>query len=179
MIEGYRRDVGRVIGCIGTRWYTLSSKLRHSQVCMILFSSRLQQIYNWRFESLVSCSRQVSAEPDLSSPFLEKNNQNNQPLRQAWKQVLLSPGGVLLWLTIPNVKLQPRRYFSSFFMSMAWLSITAYIVCIGSNRINVLWQIPKSFLGLTLVAVGTSWPNLLASVVTARHERGKGGNHPR
>lgn len=118
-------------------------------------------------------ARQVSAEPDLSSPFLEKNNQNNQPLRQAWKQVLLSPGGVLLWLTIPNVKLQPRRYFSSFFMSMAWLSITAYIVCIASNRINVLWQIPKSFLGLTLVAVGTSWPNLLASVVTARQGRGE------
>lgn len=118
-------------------------------------------------------ARQVSAEPDLSSPFLGEKNNQNQPSQQAWKQVLLSAGGVLLWLTIPNVKLQPRRYFSSFFMSMAWLSLTAYIVCIGSNRINVLWQIPKSFLGLTLVAVGTSWPNLLASVVTARQGRGE------
>lgn len=116
-----------------------------------------------------SCARQVSSEPDLGAPFLGEK----KPRGSALKQVLLSPGGVLLWLTIPNVKLQPRRYYSSFFMSMAWLSITAYIVCIGSDRISVLWQIPKSFLGLTLVAVGTSWPNLLASIVTARQGKKK------
>lgn len=122
-------------------------------------------------ESFVSSvgvdSRQVSSEPDLSSPFLGEKKPSLQPW-QTLQQMFFSPGGVLLWMTIPNVKLQPRRYLSSFFMSMAWLSITAYIVCVASDRISILWQIPKSFLGLTLVAVGTSWPNLLASIVTAR-----------
>ena len=102
----------------------------------------------------------MSSNSELNAPLEEK--------KQA-QQVLLAPGGVLLWLTIPNVKLQPERHLSSFFMSMAWLSLTAYVVCIASDRINILWGIPRSFLGLTLVAVGTSWPNLLASVVTARH----------
>ena len=94
--------------------------------------------------------------------------------RRTLVDVLLSPGGVLLWLTIPNVKLQPSRYFGSFFVSMAWLSITAYVVCLGSDRINLFWGIPRSFLGLTLVAVGTSWPNLLASVATARRGQSEG-----
>ena len=117
-------------------------------------------------------ARQVSSEPDLSSPFLGEKKPSLQPW-QTLQQMFFSPGGVLLWMTIPNVKLQPRRYLSSFFMSMAWLSITAYIVCVASDRISILWQIPKSFLGLTLVAVGTSWPNLLASIVTARQGRGE------
>lgn len=108
-----------------------------------------------------SWSRQVSSDPALEVPFLAEK-------RELVPFAVSQPGGLLLWLTIPNVKLQPRRYFSSFFMSMMWLSATAYVVCIGSDRINILWGIPRSFLGLTLVAIGTSWPNLLASIVTAR-----------
>ncbi|CAJ1393367.1 unnamed protein product [Effrenium voratum] len=112
-------------------------------------------------------ARQVSelSMDDLQMPLVTS--------RRTLVDVLLSPGGVLLWLTIPNVKLQPSRYFGSFFVSMAWLSITAYVVCLGSDRINLFWGIPRSFLGLTLVAVGTSWPNLLASVATARQGRGE------
>ncbi|CAK9003921.1 unnamed protein product [Durusdinium trenchii] len=111
-------------------------------------------------------SRQVSSDPALEVPFLAEK-------RELVPFAVSQPGGLLLWLTIPNVKLQPRRYFSSFFMSMMWLSATAYVVCIGSDRINILWGIPRSFLGLTLVAIGTSWPNLLASIVTARQGRGE------
>ena len=111
-------------------------------------------------------SRQVSGQDIEDLCFQEQH-----PLEQRQLvQTLLSPGALLAWLTIPNVKLQPTRFFSSFFVSMAWLSVTAYIVCIGSDRINIFWGIPKSFLGLTLVAIGTSWPNLLASVATARQE---------
>mmetsp|Transcript_77688 Transcript_77688/g.218035 ORF Transcript_77688/g.218035 Transcript_77688/m.218035 type:complete len:497 (-) Transcript_77688:118-1608(-) len=64
------------------------------------------------------------------------------------------------------------RMAAAFLTSMAWLSSTAYVVCIGSDQINKYWGIPQSFLGLTLVAVGTSWPNLMASVITAREGRG-------
>ena len=115
----------------------------------------------WVVGSFVA--RQVSLTSDSASqaPFLDEK-------KDFWPFALRQPGGLLLWLTIPNVRLQPDRYISSFFMSMLWLSVTAYVVCIGSDRINVLWGIPRSFLGLTLVAIGTSWPNLLASIVTAR-----------
>eukprot|EP00415_Alexandrium_ostenfeldii_P003573 UN3573 len=55
---------------------------------------------------------------------------------------------------------------------MAWLSGTAWVVCWGSDWINLYWGIPQSFLGLTLAAVGTSFPNLFASMITARAGRG-------
>jgi len=87
---------------------------------------------------------------------------------------LSSPTGTLLAAIIPDVKLEQKKHlcFLAFFLSMLWLSTTAYVVCLGSDQINKDWGIPQSFLGLTLVAVGTSWPNLIASMITARDGRG-------
>jgi len=89
-------------------------------------------------------------------------------------RVLTSPTGTLLAATIPDVRLDQKKHlcFVAFFLSMLWLSTTAYVVCLGSDQINKEWGIPQSFLGLTLVAVGTSWPNLIASMITARDGRG-------
>mmetsp|Transcript_42834 Transcript_42834/g.79849 ORF Transcript_42834/g.79849 Transcript_42834/m.79849 type:complete len:389 (+) Transcript_42834:21-1187(+) len=121
-------------------------------------------------EGLITSPGKIARQ--LSNPDLQMRFQQMPQEQEELVVTLLSPGALLAWLTIPNVKLEPKRYLSSFFMSMAWLSITAYIVCIGSDRISFFWGIPRSFLGLTLVAVGTSWPNLLASIVTARQGRG-------
>merc|ERR1712137_606715 len=63
-------------------------------------------------------------------------------------------------------------YIPAFTMSMFWLSSTSFVVCLGADAINLYWGIPQSFLGLTLVSIGTSFPNLWASVITARQGRG-------
>jgi len=89
-------------------------------------------------------------------------------------RLLSCPTNTLLAMTIPDVKLDHKKHLCwiAFFISMVWLSSTAYVVCMGAQHINKDWGIPQSFLGLTLVAVGTSWPNLMASVITARVGRG-------
>lgn len=94
----------------------------------------------------------------------------------ALNDVLLKPASLVLSATVPDLRLEiaptvPRMLYA-FFSAMAWLSGTAYVVCIGSDYINYYWGVPQGFLGLTLVAVGTSWPNLMASVITARQGRG-------
>jgi len=88
--------------------------------------------------------------------------------------LLVYPTALALYWTIPDVKVESKksRYIVAFFLSMAWLSGTAWIVCLGSDWINLYWGIPQSFLGLTLAAVGTSFPNLFASMITARAGRG-------
>lgn len=91
-------------------------------------------------------------------------------------EVLIKPTDSVLALTVPDVRADEApsvgRMLYAFFTSMAWLSGTAYVVCLGSDAINMYWGVPQGFLGLTLVAVGTSWPNLMASLITARTGRG-------
>jgi Ca2+/Na+ antiporter len=88
--------------------------------------------------------------------------------------VICVPTSFILYLIVPDVRssADKDKYWLSFVLSMLLLSLTAFVVCIGSDQLHVFWGIPQSFLGLTLVSIGTSFPNLWASVVTARVGRG-------
>jgi len=109
-----------------------------------------------------------------ADPNVPGKDSKTGPMGMIMHYLVAVPTTLVLEKTIPDVRLQEQKrlYFASFFISMAWLSATAYVVCIGAGQIHVLWGISGSFLGLTLVAIGTSWPNLLASVITARAGRG-------
>jgi K+-dependent Na+/Ca+ exchanger-like protein len=88
--------------------------------------------------------------------------------------VFSSPSKFFMWATIPDVRKSQERhlYAVSFFTSMLALSMTSYVVVIAADYIHLYWGISQSFLGLTLVSIGTSWPNLIASVITATQGRG-------
>jgi K+-dependent Na+/Ca+ exchanger-like protein len=93
----------------------------------------------------------------------------------AWLSfVICLPTLFVLYIIVPDVRTSRDKdqYYLSFVISMVLLSLTAFVVCIGSDQLHGYWGIPQSFLGLTLVSVGTSFPNLWASVVTARVGRG-------
>jgi K+-dependent Na+/Ca+ exchanger-like protein len=96
----------------------------------------------------------------------------------AWRSVfvLTAPIIIVLHWTIPDCKRDSKahRYISGFFLSMMWLSLAAWLVCEGALQLQDSWGIPASFTGLTIVSIGTSWPNLWASVVMARAGRGPG-----
>jgi K+-dependent Na+/Ca+ exchanger-like protein len=92
-----------------------------------------------------------------------------------WCWTTLSfPTKALMWATIPDVRRDRSKhlYIVAFFTSMLWLSTTSYVVVIAAKYINKYWGISESFLGLTLISIGTSWPNLIASVITAQQGRG-------
>jgi len=137
---------------------------------MLLGEDPEQEVYNEKYELPPASSRWSL---DLA---------NAAPMRLASALVdgLIKPTSFVLALTVPGLgpttagtkAPTPQRMLAAFFTSMAWLSGTAYVVCLGSDEINKRWGVPQAFLGLTLVAVGTSWPNLMASVITAREGRG-------
>ena len=73
-------------------------------------------------------------------------------------------------LTIPDV-LMPRwadYYVLTLVLATAWLSILAFLMNLALERIGCALGVSETVMGLTLGAVGTSFPNLYASVLTAR-----------
>merc|ERR1712070_1159632 len=51
---------------------------------------------------------------------------------------------------------------------MVWLAFFSYWICFMSYQINANFGIDSALLGLTLTAIGTSFPNMIASVIVAR-----------
>merc|ERR1711935_1045236 len=51
---------------------------------------------------------------------------------------------------------------------MAWLAFFSYWICAMAEAVHNEFGVPESLLGLTLTAIGTSFPNAVASIIVAR-----------
>lgn len=63
------------------------------------------------------------------------------------------------------------RWLGCFIGSMAWLATFSYILVLCADVIQYYFGVPQIVLGITLAAVGTSFPNAVASVIMARQGR--------
>ncbi|CEM00705.1 unnamed protein product [Vitrella brassicaformis CCMP3155] len=81
--------------------------------------------------------------------------------------VLSLPLKVTLWATTPNVRAPGKEghWMSCFAIAMVWLAIFSYVMCFSADTIACIWGIPAAVMGLTLAAAGTSFPNLVSSVL--------------
>lgn len=80
-----------------------------------------------------------------------------------------------LEITIPECHEDQHRHLwpITFFLAMCWLGVFSFILCSAAELIHDAFGIKDSLLGLTLAAAGTSFPNLVASILVAR--RGQSG----
>lgn len=80
----------------------------------------------------------------------------------------------VLCLTIPDVR-QPgnsRLCFFSFILSILWIGSFTYFMVMWAEVIGNTLGIPMVLMGLTILAAGTSVPDLLSSVIVARMGEG-------
>jgi len=75
-----------------------------------------------------------------------------------------------LEISVPTCFTPPmhNRWPLTFVMAMVWLAFFSYWICVMADQVNHAFGVPESVLGLTLTAMGTSFPNAVASVIVAR-----------
>ncbi|XP_063781663.1 sodium/potassium/calcium exchanger 1 [Pseudophryne corroboree] len=102
----------------------------------------------------------------------------DEPLSLEWpdtkrKQItylLLLPIVFPLWLTVPDVRSpKSRRYFALTFLgSIMWIAIFSYLMVWWAHQVGETIGISEEIMGLTILAAGTSIPDLITSVIVAR-----------
>jgi len=55
-----------------------------------------------------------------------------------------------------------------FCMSMVWLAVFSYLMCMAADKLHEGYCFSNAILGVTLCAIGTSFPNFYASIIMAR-----------
>mmetsp|Transcript_1965 Transcript_1965/g.2823 ORF Transcript_1965/g.2823 Transcript_1965/m.2823 type:complete len:385 (+) Transcript_1965:801-1955(+) len=88
--------------------------------------------------------------------------------------VLLAPLTYSLYYTIPDVRREGRRdyYMAAFFLSVGWIAVYSYFMVWWATSLSIALQIPSQITGLTILAIGTSVPDLLESIIVTREGRG-------
>ncbi|KAK7160271.1 hypothetical protein R3I93_008039 [Phoxinus phoxinus] len=108
----------------------------------------------------------------------EAEEEGEEPLSLEWpdtrrKQatyLFLLPIVFPLWLTVPDVRNPAsKRYFVITFLgSIVWIAIFSYLMVWWAHQVGETIGISEEIMGLTILAAGTSIPDLITSVIVAR-----------
>ncbi|XP_053479018.1 sodium/potassium/calcium exchanger 1 [Ictalurus furcatus] len=108
----------------------------------------------------------------------EDGEENDEPLSLEWpdsrrKQatyLFLLPIVFPLWLTVPDVRNPAsKKYFAITFLgSIVWIAIFSYLMVWWAHQVGETIGISEEIMGLTILAAGTSIPDLITSVIVAR-----------
>ncbi|XP_029289218.1 LOW QUALITY PROTEIN: sodium/potassium/calcium exchanger 1 [Cottoperca gobio] len=108
----------------------------------------------------------------------EEGDKEDEPLSLEWpdtrrKQatyLFLLPIIFPLWLTVPDVRNQKsRKFFAATFLgSILWIAVFSYLMVWWAHQVGETIGISEEIMGLTILAAGTSIPDLITSVIVAR-----------
>lgn len=70
-----------------------------------------------------------------------------------------------------KIPVNEHKWAQCFCMSMVWLAVFSYLMCSVADTIHQEFGISTALLGITLCAVGTSFPNFYASLIMAGENR--------
>ncbi|XP_060093206.1 sodium/potassium/calcium exchanger 2 isoform X1 [Heteronotia binoei] len=111
-------------------------------------------------------------------PADEEEEENDEPLSLAWPDtnrkrltyLLILPIVLPLWITLPDVRNpKSKRFFPvTFFGSISWIAIFSYLMVWWAHQVGETIGISEEIMGLTILAAGTSIPDLITSVIVAR-----------
>ncbi|XP_065727729.1 sodium/potassium/calcium exchanger 1 isoform X4 [Phocoena phocoena] len=108
----------------------------------------------------------------------EEEEEEEEPLSLEWPEtrqkqaiyLFLLPIVFPLWLTVPDVRrLEARKFFVITFLgSIMWIAMFSYLMVWWAHQVGETIGISEEIMGLTILAAGTSIPDLITSVIVAR-----------
>ncbi|XP_014365899.1 sodium/potassium/calcium exchanger Nckx30C [Papilio machaon] len=104
--------------------------------------------------------------------------EDTTPLDMSWPSgfrkrltyLLVAPIVFPLWCTLPDTRTPKGKnlFPITFIGSIVWIAFFSYLMVWWANVAGATAQIPPEVMGLTLLAAGTSVPDLITSVIVAR-----------
>jgi len=125
-----------------------------------------------------------TAKDNLEGPRVEEDNDDDEGPADPFdvpedaagkvKWLFLLPYTFGMWATIPNCGKEGKDHLFgvTFAMSIAWIGFISYFMVWMATLLGETIGIRESIMGITLIAAGTSIPDLISSVIVARQGYG-------
>ncbi|NWV21611.1 NCKX1 protein, partial [Origma solitaria] len=107
-----------------------------------------------------------------------EGDESDEPLSLEWPEsrkkqaiyLFLLPIVFPLWSTLPDVRNPDSKKFFviTFFGSILWIAAFSYLMVWWAHQVGETIGISEEIMGLTILAAGTSIPDLITSVIVAR-----------
>ena len=133
-----------------------------------------EEFSEWYEKSIIFERQKKAVEEDMEGVW-ESIKFPEEGGTLVWAQyIIVLPLVLVMACTVPDVR-RPgwgKWCYIAFFLSIAWIGGFSYLMVTWAELIGNTLGIPSVIMGLTVLAAGTSVPDLLSSVIVAR--RGSG-----
>lgn len=128
----------------------------------------------WYKTSMLYQRQQQMIEDDIEGVWDNISPPDDGSVRSWIWYIITVPLVLVLTLTIPDVQRPGNGKWCviSFFLSIAWIGGFSYYMVEWAEIVGATFGIPDALMGLTVLAAGTSVPDLLSSVIVARRGQG-------
>ncbi|MGB5273009.1 MAG: calcium/sodium antiporter [Flavobacteriaceae bacterium] len=99
---------------------------------------------------------------------LEEIVEKTKEAENRWLKKVATAFTFILDKTFPG----PQRYYLTFFISIGWIIALSWLLVEGGIGIAHELGVPEVIIGLTILAAGTSIPDLISSLIVAKEGRG-------
>jgi K+-dependent Na+/Ca+ exchanger-like protein len=151
------RDLGFYVLSIAILFYVLingSVSIWEAASFLVLYAVYIFAVVNWKkWFGYVALDEDPEEEED-------------EP-KQGWMKIFM-PFDWLLSVIFPR----PKYYFIIFFISIAFIAALCWILVESAIIISAALEIPELVIAMTVLAVGTSVPDMMSSVIVAKQGRG-------
>ena len=151
------RDLGFYVLSIGVLFYVLqngSVSLWEAASFLVLYAVYIFAVVNWK-----KWFNYVALDDD-------PEEEEDEPKKGIMK--LFMPFDWLLSVIFPR----PKYYFVIFFISIAFIGALCWVLVESAIIISDALEIPELVIAMTVLAVGTSVPDMMSSVIVAKQGRG-------
>jgi Ca2+-binding EF-hand superfamily protein len=133
-----------------------------------------EEFEEWYEKSIIYDRQKKAVEEDMEGAGQSLKPPYGEGVLSWIQYIVVFPLVAIMVLTIPDVR-RPgwgRWCYASFGLSIAWIGGFSYLMVTWAEIIGNTIGIPPVIMGLTVLAAGTSVPDLLSSVIVARRGAG-------
>jgi len=133
-----------------------------------------QEFSDWYRASLIFARQKKAVEEDLGGVWENLKPPHGDSWLVWLKYLLVLPIVAVLTFTIPDTQRpgMSKWCYVSFAVSIAWVGAFSYLMVSWTEIVGQTIGIPSVVMGYTLLAAGTSVPDLLTSLIVARKGHG-------
>lgn len=133
-----------------------------------------EEFKDWYEHSIMYERHKKAVEEDMEGAWENLHPPFGEGILTWIQYIIVTPLVFVMAVTIPDVRIPGRGKwcYVAFILSIVWIGGFAYLMVTWADMIGNTLGVPSVVMGLTVLAAGTSVPDLLSSVIVAR--RGSG-----
>ena len=154
----FRDGLFYVLSILVLLWVFQDGQINLLEACSLIFLYVIYVIFVMNWQKILPYDAEIQN---------EEGEEEKECKKSAWQRIFTPFEFILSKIFLPN-----KYYVGNFFISILLIGFLSWVLVESAIVISTILHIPQAIIALTVLAIGTSMPDLISSVIVAKQGRG-------